>query len=406
MSTARKSSVPPRQRASLRSNLPIRVSAQYRQLWQELDLNFDRFIRTTEPRHERAVHRMMHLAQDNGYIYKGHYEGQYCVFDEMYVDEPLPGGLCPECKRPTERVREENYYFKLSAFQDRLLELYEKQPDFVQPETRRNEVIAFVRGGLRDLSVSRTSVKWGIPWPGDENHVFYVWYDALTSYMTGVGYGDDEVQWEKYWPADLHLVGKEILAVSCGVLAGVPDGREGAAAQTNLRARLVAVRGRENEQIARQHAVSAADRAHAGHRRAALFSAARNGVRPGRQFQPRFAAHALQQRPREWPRQSGQPHSDHDRTLLRRNHPRRITRTSAADAKNHSELVAKFDRNSLLEILGSYDRYAFSNALERIWDLVSSVDKYLVLEKPWTLAEDAAQRTSPGTSALRRRRGT
>jgi methionyl-tRNA synthetase len=188
-----------------------RIAEEYRQLWKELDLSIDRFVRTTEPRQERAVHRLLLQAKDNGYIYKGFYEGQYCVFDEMYVDEPLPGGLCPECKRPTERIREENYYFKLSEFQDRLLELYESQPDFIQPETRRNEVMAFVRGGLRDLSVSRTSIKWGIPWPGDEKHVIYVWYDALTTYMTGVGYGDDELQWEKYWPADLHLIGKEIL---------------------------------------------------------------------------------------------------------------------------------------------------------------------------------------------------
>src|ERR1700690_3206591 len=188
-----------------------RIASEYEQLWKELDLSIDRFIRTTEPRQERAVHRLLLQAKDKGYIYKGFYEGQYCVFDEMYVDEPLPGGFCPECKRPTEKVREENYYFKLSEFQDRLLKLYEEQPDFIQPETRRNEVMAFVRGGLRDLSVSRTTIKWGIPWPGDEKHVIYVWYDALTSYMTGIGYGDDEVQWEKYWPADLHLIGKEIL---------------------------------------------------------------------------------------------------------------------------------------------------------------------------------------------------
>jgi len=188
-----------------------RIAEEYRHLWKELDLSIDRFVRTTEPRQERAVHRLLLQAKDNGYIYKGFYEGQYCVFDEMYVDEPLPGGLCPECKRPTERIREENYYFKLSEFQDRLIQLYESQPDFIQPETRRNEVMAFVRGGLRDLSVSRTSIKWGIPWPGDEKHVIYVWYDALTTYMTGVGYGDDELQWEKYWPADLHLIGKEIL---------------------------------------------------------------------------------------------------------------------------------------------------------------------------------------------------
>ena len=126
-----------------------RIAEEYRQLWKELDLSIDRFVRTTEPRQERAVHRLLLQAKDNGYIYKGFYEGQYCVFDEMYVDEPLPGGLCPECKRPTERIREENYYFKLSEFQDRLLELYESQPDFIQPETRRNEVMAFVRGGLR-----------------------------------------------------------------------------------------------------------------------------------------------------------------------------------------------------------------------------------------------------------------
>src|SRR5580704_1926196 len=188
-----------------------RIAGEYEQLWKELDLSIDRFIRTTEPRQERAVHRLLLQAKDKGYIYKGFYEGQYCVFDEMYVDEPLPGGLCPECKRPTEKVREENYYFKLSEFQDRLLQLYESQPDFIQPETRRNEVMAFVRGGLRDLSVSRTTIKWGIPWPGDGKHVIYVWYDALTSYMTGIGYGDDEVQWEKYWPAELHLIGKEIL---------------------------------------------------------------------------------------------------------------------------------------------------------------------------------------------------
>ncbi len=188
-----------------------RISKEYSDLWKELDLPFDRFIRTTEYRHERAVHRLLQHALDAGYIYKGHYEGQYCVFDELYVDDPTPGAPCPDCGRPTERIREENYYFKLSTFQDRLLELYEKHPEFIQPDTRRNEVIAFVRGGLRDLSISRTTLKWGVPWPGDPKHVFYVWYDALTSYMSGIGYGDDEVQFEKYWPADLHLIGKEIL---------------------------------------------------------------------------------------------------------------------------------------------------------------------------------------------------
>jgi methionyl-tRNA synthetase len=187
------------------------ISGEYRRRWQELDLRIDRFIRTTEFRHERAVRRFFQKIAANGYVYKGYYEGLYCVFDEMYVDEPGPDGACPECGRATERIREENYYFKLSAFQERLLELYEQQPGFIEPESRRNEVVAFVRGGLRDLSISRTSFAWGIPWPGDPKHIFYVWSDALLSYMSGIGYGDDELQWESYWPADLHLIGKEIL---------------------------------------------------------------------------------------------------------------------------------------------------------------------------------------------------
>jgi len=188
-----------------------RISDEYRRLWQELDLTIDRFIRTTEYRHERAVRRLFQEIEANGFIYKGYYEGLYCVFDEMYVDEPGPGGACPECGRPTERIREENYYFKLSAFQEQLLRIYEQNPGFVEPESRRNEVVAFVRGGLRDLSISRTSFTWGIPWPGDPKHIFYVWSDALMSYMSGIGYGDDELQWEKYWPAEMHLIGKEIL---------------------------------------------------------------------------------------------------------------------------------------------------------------------------------------------------
>jgi len=189
-----------------------RIANEYRSLWDSLDLRYDRFIRTTEWRHERAVHNLLCKARDAGYIYKGTYEGLYCVSDELYVDDPTAEGKCPLCGRELEKISEENYYFKLSAFADRLLELYNRPGmPFVQPESRRNEVISFVKGGLRDLSVSRTSIKWGIPWPDDDKHVVYVWYDALTSYMSGVGYGDDELQFEKMWPADLHLIGKEIL---------------------------------------------------------------------------------------------------------------------------------------------------------------------------------------------------
>ena len=191
-----------------------RISETFRLLWKELGLQCDFFIRTTEARHARAVARLFEAARDAGHIYKGSYTGPYCVFDELYVSEGQPGAPCPECGRPTEQVTEENYFFRLSAFQDRLLELYQQQPEFIRPESRRNEVISFVRGGLRDLSISRTTLKWGIPLPTGDNHVFYVWFDALTSYMSGIGYGqggEEEERWKRLWPADLHLVGKEIL---------------------------------------------------------------------------------------------------------------------------------------------------------------------------------------------------
>ncbi|GAC1620411.1 MAG: methionine--tRNA ligase [Candidatus Acidiferrum sp.] len=188
-----------------------RVAAEYRDLWKALGLRVDRFIRTTETRHAHAVQHLFREIQNNGYVDKGHYEGNYCVYDEMYIEDATPGANCPECGRPTERVKEENYFFKLSKFENPLLDYYEKHPEFIQPEARRNEVLAFVRGGLRDLSISRTSLKWGIPWPGDEKHVFYVWSDALTNYITAVGYPIKKDEFNRFWPADVHLVGKEII---------------------------------------------------------------------------------------------------------------------------------------------------------------------------------------------------
>jgi methionyl-tRNA synthetase len=194
------------------------VSAQFRALWDRMGLSYDDFIRTTEPRHKRGVQKLFSELQKRGFIYKGSYSGQYCVFDELYVDTP-PGVPCPDCGRPTETVIEENYFFKLSAFERKLLEHYEANPDFIRPESSRKEVISFVKSGLRDLSVSRTSFNWGIPVPGDEKHVIYVWLDALANYMTAVGYGSDDpegiAKFQKYWPADLHLVGKEITRFHC-----------------------------------------------------------------------------------------------------------------------------------------------------------------------------------------------
>jgi methionyl-tRNA synthetase len=191
------------------------VSSEFRGLWDRMGLTYDDYIRTTEPRHKRGVQHLFSELQKRGFIYKGTYSGQYCVWDELYV-EGAPGTPCPDCGRITETVSEENYFFKLSAFERKLLEYYEQHPDFIRPEARRNEVIAFVQSGLRDLSISRTSFNWGIPVPADEKHVIYVWMDALANYITALGYGSgDCANFNKYWPADVHLIGKEISRFHC-----------------------------------------------------------------------------------------------------------------------------------------------------------------------------------------------
>jgi methionyl-tRNA synthetase len=190
------------------SEFVAKMAAQWKALWDELGVQGDEFIRTTDLKHAHTVQWLFKLFRENGYAYPGHYTGQYCIYDNAYVDVK-PGENCPDCGRPTETVTEPNYFFKLSAFQKPLLDWYAKHPDFIQPEARRNEVLSFVEGGLRDLSITRTTLRWGIPVPGEEPHVFYVWFDALTAYLSAVGGPNYEKS--GYWPADLHLVGKEII---------------------------------------------------------------------------------------------------------------------------------------------------------------------------------------------------
>ena len=180
------------------------IAAEFARQWKSLGLDIDYFQRTTNPNHARMVNDLFRRCKDNGYIYKGSYTGQYCIFDNLFVNDAKPGDPCPDCGRPTETITEENFFFKLSSFQDKLLDLYEREPLFIQPDTRRNEVLSFVKSGLQDLSITRTSIKWGIPVEGHAPHVFYVWFDALTTYMSAV-------EGKDLWPADLHLIGKEIV---------------------------------------------------------------------------------------------------------------------------------------------------------------------------------------------------
>jgi methionyl-tRNA synthetase len=193
-------------------DLVDRTSPAFRELTTLLDLTNTDFIRTTEDRHYKAVSEFLQVVYDNGYIELGTYEGLYCVSCEAYYGEDeLVDGSCPIHKRPVERVTEENYFFQLSRFEDRLLQHYTDNPEAVQPETRRNEVLGFIKQGLRDFSMSRTSLTWGIPLPWDPKHVTYVWFDALFNYCTAIGYGTDRERFDRYWPVDYHIIGKDIL---------------------------------------------------------------------------------------------------------------------------------------------------------------------------------------------------
>jgi methionyl-tRNA synthetase len=186
------------------------------ELWKLLGISYTHFIRTTSMQHARSVQTLVRrtLRRSPHAIYKAKYEGRYCIYDNLYISDTPEPADCPNCGRPGELISEENYFFRLSEYADRLLALYKDCPAFVQPDFRLNEVRSFVESGLKDISISRKSIKWGIPWPDDPEHVFYVWYDALTSYMTGIGFGEGEEgseEFRRYWPANLHMIGKEII---------------------------------------------------------------------------------------------------------------------------------------------------------------------------------------------------
>ena len=190
-----------------------KIVAGFQDLWKLLNISNDRFIRTTDDYHVKAVQKIFRALYDGGEIYKGKYEGWYCTpCESFWTETQLKDGKCPDCGREVKWAEEEAYFFRLSNYADKLLALYEEQPDFIQPESRKNEMISFIKNGLDDLCVSRTSFSWGIPVDFDPKHVVYVWLDALTNYITAMGYGsEDDSDYQKYWPADVHFVGKEIV---------------------------------------------------------------------------------------------------------------------------------------------------------------------------------------------------
>jgi methionyl-tRNA synthetase len=373
------------------------VSDEFRALWDRMGLTYDDFIRTTSERHKRGVQALWRTIRDRGYIYKGSYSGQYCVFDELYVDAVGPGAPCPECGRPTETVREENYFFKLAEFQDKLLELYESRPDFIRPETRRNEVVSFVRGGLRDLSISRSTFKWGIPVPDDPGHVIYVWMDALSNYITALGYGsDDTSKFEKYWPADLQMIGKEIVRFHCVywpaflMAAGLPLPKAIVAHGWLLFEENKMSKSRGN--IVRAETILEAmgsDALRYFLLREVVFG--QDGS---------FSFDALVQRYNADLANGLGNLASRTLTMISRYFRGEVPYPSGTAARKPADdEIAAVARKTIADYTSLVDQYQFSRALEAAWTLVAAVNKYIVENEPWTLGEqeDELSRSRLGT---------
>ncbi len=349
------------------------IAEEFRNQWNILGLGIDRFERTTSDRHARVVQDLFIRCKERGFVYKGHYTGQYCIFDNLYVDAAKPGDPCPECGRPTETVTEENYFFKLSAFTEKLLAMYEANPDWIQPETRRNEVIAFVKQGLQDLSISRTSVKWGIRVPDEPNHVFYVWFDALTTYMSAV-------HGENLWPADLHLIGKEIVRFHAVywpaflMAADLPLPKKIFAHGWLLFENDKMSKSRGNIVRATPiHKVLGTDALRYFLLREVVFG--QDGS---------FSYDAL----------VGRYNSDLANGLgnlasrtLTMIHQYREGTVPKSDGASH---IAESATRTTEMVLDCYERFEFSKALEAVWGLIGVVDKFIVERAPWKLIKDPA----------------
>src|ERR1700683_3521455 len=374
------------------------ISAEFRRLWKRMGISNADFIRTTEDRHKKRVQELFRKIRDNGFIYKGTYTGQYCVSDELYVDGAQPGDPCPTCGRITETVKEENYFFKLSAFQDQLLALY-KNPEFIRPEARRNEVISFVKSGLRDLSISRSTFTWGIPVPDDPKHVIYVWLDALANYITAIGYGSSHAgaqeAFKKFWPADVQMIGKEIVRFHCVywpaflMAAGLPVPRSIVAHGWLLFEKEKMLRSPGN--IVRAESivdVLGTDALRYFLLREVVFG--QDGS---------FSFDALVQRYNSDLANGLGNLASRTLTMITRYFKGEVPYPSHAAHTAADVVIADAAKKAIAEYGTLFDQFQFSRALEAAWGLVSAVDKYIVENEPWSLGdkgdEESRSRLAP-----------
>ena len=371
------------------SEFVAKMAEAWRALWDELGIPADEFVRTTDLKHVRTVQWLFRQCRENGYVYKGHYTGLYCVYDNAFVNEPKPGNLCPDCDRPLETVTEENYFFKLSAFQKPLLDFYKKNPYFIQPETRKNEIISFVEGGLKDLSITRTTIRWGIPVPGEEPHVFYVWFDALNAYLTAVG----GPEWEKsgYWPADLHLVGKDIIRFHTVywpaflMAAMLPVPKQVWAHGWFLMDATKMSKSKGNVVLPRPIVnMLGMDALRYFLLREVVFGQDGN-----------FSYDALVTRYNADLANGLGNLASRTAALLDKNFAGKIPNPGARQPQD--EALAQDAGNTIGEVLENYDKLSFARALEAIWSMIGAADKYLTSEQPWALGSSEEDQTRKGT---------
>jgi methionyl-tRNA synthetase len=367
------------------------VAEEYQKLWSQYGIEYDQFIRTTENRHRIGAGEIFRRAVEKGTIYKGEYSGWYCIHCNLFAPESETRPNCEVCSRPTERITEESYFFRLSEFQKRLLDHYEKYPGFVVPTSRFNEVISFVRGGLKDLSISRTSVKWGIPVPGDDRHVIYVCFDALVGYLTGIGFGNPSgaESFQKYWPAQVQLVGKDILrfhavywpAFLMAADLDLPKQIFAHGWWLKDETKMSKSRGNVIDPILlKEHLGSDAVRYF-------LLREVPFGL------DGNFSYEALVQRVNSDLANDFGNLVSRTLTLISKNFSNRIPYPSAVEA--HTRLDREIEQAALVSIKGyqaQMDQLAFSKALEAVWELLAKANKYINESAPWALTDDPSQR--------------
>jgi methionyl-tRNA synthetase len=373
----------------------------FRDLWKLLGITITDFIRTTSPEHERSVQTLVkrtlerdkNVPPEKRSIYKAKYEGRYCIYDNAYVSDTPEPVNCPTCGRPAELISEENYFFRLRDYKDRLLELYKNNPEFVQPDFRMNEVRSFVETGLKDVSISRKTIKWGIPWPGDSEHVFYVWYDALTSYMTAVGYGegaDGEAnpRFNRYWPADLHMVGKEIIRFHAVywpaflMAADLPLPKQVFAHGWLLFEQEKMSKSKGNVAYAEPIVkVLGNDALRYYLLRETVFGQDGN-----------FSREALVTRYNADLANGLGNLASRTLAMIADYFEGTIPHKPGKWSVDRDAQIDKLKEEVFHEARACYDRFDFGRALETIWRLIGDIDRYLVEFQPWVLARDATKR--------------